>query len=68
LNDAFSTIEKEVTNFRNQGKTKIVLVGHSMGTAGALAYTKHRGGIDGVIGVAPGHFPGSDNSSQKGYV
>ena len=65
LNDAFSTIEKEVTNFRNQGKTKIVLVGHSMGTAGALAYTKHRGGIDGVIGVAPGHFPGSDKFHLK---
>ena len=65
LNDAFSTIEKEVTNFRNLGKTKIVLVGHSMGTAGALAYTKHRGGIDGVIGVAPGHFPGSDKFHLK---
>ena len=67
LTDAFSSIEKEVRNFRDQGKTKVVLVGHSMGTAGALAYAKHKGGIDGVIGVAPGHFPGSD-SFHKDFV
>jgi len=67
LSDAFVSIEKEVRNFRDQGKTTVVLVGHSMGTAGALAYAKHRGGIDGVIGVAPGHFPGSD-SFHKDFV
>jgi pimeloyl-ACP methyl ester carboxylesterase len=57
LKDAFATLDGLVARLRAGGATKIVVGGHSMGAAGALAYPAARPGIAGVLMMAPGHRP-----------
>jgi pimeloyl-ACP methyl ester carboxylesterase len=60
LDDTFEIIKGEIASLRQSGREKIVLVGHSMGTAGAIAFVSTSPSVEGLIGIAPGHFPGSD--------
>ncbi len=57
LKDAFATLDEIIVRFRADGATKIVVGGHSMGAAAALAYAATRPGIAGVLMMAPGHRP-----------
>src|SRR5574338_129930 len=54
---ALEKVESETGILRDQGCRKVVLAGHSLGACAALAYAARRGGIDGLILLAPAHFP-----------
>lgn len=49
-------IEREVTALRNEGASRVILLGHSMGVNAALRYAATRQ-IDGIVALAPGHSP-----------
>lgn len=57
LEEAFARIDKAVADLKDDGATKIVVGGHSMGAATALAYATQRPGLAGVLMMAPGHRP-----------
>jgi pimeloyl-ACP methyl ester carboxylesterase len=57
IDDAFGQIERERAELIRQGAKKIVIGGHSLGANIALAYAVERGGIDGLMMLAPGHAP-----------
>lgn len=49
-------INVAVEQLRHRGARMIVVAGHSFGAAGAVRYaTRHK--VDGVIALAPGHYP-----------
>lgn len=49
-------IDAAVEQLRQRGARTIIVAGHSFGAAGAVRYaTKHK--VDGVIALAPGHYP-----------
>ncbi|MCZ4305112.1 alpha/beta fold hydrolase [Zoogloeaceae bacterium G21618-S1] len=54
---ALDQIAAEATALRDAGCSRIILCGHSLGACAALATAARRGGIDGLILLAPGHFP-----------
>jgi pimeloyl-ACP methyl ester carboxylesterase len=60
LDDTFEIIKGEIESLRQSGRKKIVIAGHSMGAAGAVAFAASGLFVDGLVGMAPGHFPGSD--------
>jgi alpha-beta hydrolase superfamily lysophospholipase len=54
---ALEEIGSEVAALRRQGCRRVVLGGHSLGACAALAFAARRHGIDGLILLAPAHFP-----------
>jgi len=54
---ALDEIAGAIQKLKQRGATRIVVAGHSMGANAALSYAANRGGVDGVIMLAPGHFP-----------
>jgi pimeloyl-ACP methyl ester carboxylesterase len=54
---ALDEIAAAINQLKQKGATKIVVAGHSMGANAALAYAANRGGVAGVIMLAPGHYP-----------
>ncbi len=50
-------VDAAIRRARAQGAQKIFLAGHSMGANISLGYSSARGGIAGVIALAPGHRP-----------
>jgi len=57
LEESFADIDDIVARLKSAGATKIVVGGHSMGAAAALAYASQRPGLAGVLMIAPGHRP-----------
>lgn len=57
LPSAFDQIGREVEGFRKQGFARVLLGGHSIGAGIAVGYAATRGGIDGLVLLAPGHSP-----------
>ena len=57
LEDAFKKIDQAVAQLRKAGATKVVVGGHSMGAAAALAYATQTTGLGGVLMIAAGHRP-----------
>jgi len=57
LEGAFNEIDAALAGFRRAGSTRMFLAGHSIGAAVAVAYAVHRGGIEGISMIAPGHLP-----------
>ncbi|MEX0693639.1 MAG: alpha/beta hydrolase [Rhodospirillales bacterium] len=57
LEESFNDIDLAVERLKNAGATKIVVGGHSMGAAAALAYATQRSGLAGVLMIAAGHRP-----------
>ncbi|MDP6572382.1 MAG: alpha/beta hydrolase [Rhodospirillales bacterium] len=57
LEECFAKIDNYVEGLRDDGATKIVVGGHSLGAAVALAYATRRPGLAGVLLMAPGHRP-----------
>lgn len=54
--EAMAEIEAGITALRANGAKRIVLAGHSLGAAAALAYAS-RHALDAVVAIAPGHIP-----------
>lgn len=57
LEEAFKEIESGVVKLRARGAGRIVLVGHSLGAAAAVAYAASRPGVSAVAVLAPAHVP-----------
>lgn len=54
--EAMAEIDAEVAKLRGRGAKRIIIAGHSLGAAGALAYAS-RNTVDAVVAIAPGHIP-----------
>jgi pimeloyl-ACP methyl ester carboxylesterase len=52
---ALDEIAGSVESLKQKGANQVVVGGHSMGAVGALAYAATRGGVAGLILLAPGH-------------
>lgn len=66
LENTFKQIDAEIAALKAAGATKIVVGGHSMGAAAALAYAITHPGLAGVLMMAPGHRP--DLHAKKNYA
>jgi len=62
--DALNEIDGEVAKLRGKGAKRIVIAGHSLGAAGALAYASRRT-VDAIVLIAPGHVPESKVLAAK---
>lgn len=62
---AMREMQEHVAGLRAKGATRIVIVGHSMGSPAALSYAARHGGVDALVLFAPGHVPRSYYSSTK---
>jgi pimeloyl-ACP methyl ester carboxylesterase len=58
LEESAAEVTAAIERLREQGATKVVLVGNSLGAVYA-AYYMGRYPVDAVVGVSPGHNPGS---------
>ena len=68
LEECFAKIDKSVENLKSKGATKIVVGGHSLGAAVALAYATQRPGLAGILMIAPGHRPDLLASDNEGAL
>ena len=57
--EILAEIDEAVKSLKRSGADKIVIGGHSLGGNVALAYGARRGGIAGILVIAPGHSPES---------
>lgn len=57
LDKAMGEIAGHIKGLRDQGATKIVIVGHSMGVPTSMAYAARGGDVDALVGLAAGHVP-----------
>jgi pimeloyl-ACP methyl ester carboxylesterase len=57
VEQVLAQIDGYVATLRNQGAGRIVVGGHSLGAAVALAYAVDRGNVAGLAMLAPGHQP-----------
>lgn len=57
LDKAMTEIAGHIKGLRDQGATKIVIVGHSMGVPTSMAHAVRGGDVDALVGLAPGHAP-----------
>lgn len=62
--DALNEIDAEVAKLRDKGARRIVIAGHSLGAAAALAYASRRT-VDAIALMAPGHVPESKVFAAK---
>lgn len=58
LEESAAEVTAAIEALRKQGATKVVLVGQSLGSVFA-AYYMGRYPVDAVVGISPGHTPGS---------
>jgi pimeloyl-ACP methyl ester carboxylesterase len=54
---AMAETASHVKSLRDQGATKIIIVGHSIGTPVALSHAARGGDADALVLLAPGHIP-----------
>jgi len=57
LDRALVEIAGHVKGLRDQGATRIVIAGHSMGVPTGMAYAARAGDVDALVQLAPGHIP-----------
>jgi pimeloyl-ACP methyl ester carboxylesterase len=57
LDKALAEIAGHVKGLRDQGATKIVIAGHSMGVPTGMAHAARAGDVDALVLLAPGHIP-----------
>ena len=55
--ECLKAIDAAITKLKDRGATRVVVAGFSMGGVAALAYGASHEGLDGVIAIAPAHFP-----------
>ncbi|MDI1340253.1 alpha/beta fold hydrolase [Polaromonas sp.] len=68
LDKAMAEIGGHIKSLRDQGATKIVIIGHSMGVPTGMAYAARGGDVDALVGLAPGHAPVSYYTQPWGKV
>lgn len=54
---AHDEIATVIGRLRERGMDRVFIAGHSLGGNMALSYAVERGGVDGVVMLAPGHLP-----------
>jgi len=67
---ALAEIDDAVARLRGMGAERIVVGGHSMGANAAIGYGARRGGLAGILAIAPGHVPdvtGFQNKTDHDY-
>ncbi|MFZ2217402.1 MAG: alpha/beta hydrolase [Rhodoferax sp.] len=57
LDKAMAEMGGHIKSLRDQGATKIVITGFSMGAPAAMAYAARGGDVDALVLLAPGHVP-----------
>ncbi len=57
VEQVFAQLDAQAAALRSQGARRIVVGGHSLGAAVALAYAVARGNLAGLVMVGPGHQP-----------
>jgi pimeloyl-ACP methyl ester carboxylesterase len=57
LDKALAEIAGHIKGLREQGATKIIIAGHSMGVPVGMAYAARAGDLDALVQLAPGHIP-----------
>jgi len=55
LSETMAEIDNAVASLRNDGATKIIIGGHSIGASAAALYAAEHSDIAGVLLIAPGH-------------
>jgi pimeloyl-ACP methyl ester carboxylesterase len=66
VEDVLGLLDGQAAQLRAQGAGRIVVIGHSLGAAVALAYAVERGSLAGLVMLAPGHNPvGAYRSNDK---
>ncbi|SFB83364.1 Alpha/beta hydrolase family protein [Polaromonas sp. OV174] len=65
---AMAEVAGHVKTLREQGASKIVIVGHSMGVPAALSHAVRAGNVDALVLLAPGHSPVTYYSVLKSQV
>ena len=56
VDGAIKEIDAAVARLKSRGAEKVFVAGHSLGAAAAVRYARLRR-VDGLIALAPGHFP-----------
>lgn len=54
---AMVEVAAHVKTLRDQGASKIIIVGHSMGVPAAMSHAARGGDVQGLVLLAPGHIP-----------
>ncbi|WP_228720841.1 alpha/beta fold hydrolase [Nitrogeniibacter mangrovi] len=57
LEQVHEGLAAQIAELRRSGCQRVVLCGHSLGGAVALAHAARHGGVDALALLAPGHFP-----------
>ena len=57
LDKAMAEIAGHIKGLREQGATKIIIAGHSMGVPAGMAFAARAGDVDALVQLAPGHIP-----------
>lgn len=63
---ALDEIHQSVGHLRRQGCRRVILAGHSLGAWAGLAYAAQRGAVEGLMLLAPAHFP--DTLAAEGHT
>lgn len=64
--EALEEIGRTAAELKAQGAERVVVIGHSLGANGALGYAAAKGGVAGIVALAPGHNP--ELSGFRKYV
>lgn len=62
---AMAEMAVHVKTLREQGASKIVIVGHSMGAPAALSHAARGGDVQALVLLAPGHIPAGYYTSPR---
>jgi pimeloyl-ACP methyl ester carboxylesterase len=57
---AMAEIDTVVTGLKAKGATRIVIIGHSLGANAAIGYAARHPDLAGIVALAPGHLPESE--------
>ena len=57
LDKALAEMGGHIKSLRDQGATKIVIAGHSMGVPAGMAFAARSADVDALVQLAPGHIP-----------
>jgi pimeloyl-ACP methyl ester carboxylesterase len=57
---AMAEIDTAVAGLKAKGATRIVIIGHSLGANAAIGYAARHRDLAGIVALAPGHLPESE--------
>jgi pimeloyl-ACP methyl ester carboxylesterase len=66
---ALAEVDSAIAGLKAKGATRIVIIGHSLGANAAIGYAARHPDLAGVVALAPGHLPESEEMrSYVGYA